>query len=205
MNEQTPNIILIAGPNGAGKSTAAKALLVDSLGVDEFVNADTIARGLSAFRSDRVAIDAGRIMLKRLRELTAKRANLAFETTLASRSFAPWIADLRGQGYTFLLHYFWIPSSDFAVQRVAERVARGGHFVPDKDVHRRYQAGLRNFFELYMPIADKWTIYDNSRPVENFKMIATGTRSQTDFVLDSELWNNLRRNYANGTTKKSRA
>ena len=96
-----PHLVVIAGPNGAGKSTSATSLLQGALGVSEFVNADTIAGGLSAFRPEAAAIQAGRVMLQRLQFLAEQRVDFAFETTLASRSFAPWIAQLRGKGYTF--------------------------------------------------------------------------------------------------------
>jgi predicted ABC-type ATPase len=79
-----PTLIILAGPNGAGKSTVAETLIRETLQVFEFVNADTIARGLSAFAPDSVAFAAGRIMLMRLRELVEARANFAFETTLAT-------------------------------------------------------------------------------------------------------------------------
>ena len=95
-----PNLVVIAGPNGAGKSTLAPALLHGLLGLDSFVNADVIARGLSGFDPDRAAIQAGRIMLQRLDELAEAREDFAFETTLASRTFAPWIGDLIASGYT---------------------------------------------------------------------------------------------------------
>jgi predicted ABC-type ATPase len=137
-----PIIIVVAGPNGAGKSTAAPYLLRDTLKVDEFVNADAIAAGLSAFRPDRVAVTAGRIMLARIRQLAAARADLTFETTLASRSFAPWLARLRGDGYRVHLLFLWLGSADLAVSRVAERVRLGGHDVPEAVVRRRYRAGL---------------------------------------------------------------
>jgi predicted ABC-type ATPase len=112
-----PNLVVIAGPNGAGKSTAAPALLHGLLGLEHFVNADTIARGLSAFDPESVAAEAGRVMLQHLKELAAQRQDFAFETTLASRSFAPWIADLDQGGNTFLQVYLWIPSPDLCVSR----------------------------------------------------------------------------------------
>ena len=147
MSEPRPSIVILAGPNGAGKSTVAPALLHDAFGVDEFVNADVIARGLSAFDPDRVAITAGRIMLARLHELAAQRADFAFETTLASRSFAPWLRGLRMSGYDLHLFFLWLSSADLAIARVADRVGMGGHFVPDDVVRRRYLAGIRNFFD----------------------------------------------------------
>ena len=90
-----PSVVVLAGPNGAGKSTVAPALLQGALGIDEFVNADVIARGLSAFDPESAAIAAGRVMLARLHELAEQRVSFAFETTLASRSFALWLRRLR--------------------------------------------------------------------------------------------------------------
>jgi predicted ABC-type ATPase len=115
--ECPPQVIVLAGPNGAGKSTSAPALLRGTLGVTEFVNADVIARGLSGFAPEGVAFEAGGIMLQRLRDLAAARVDFAFETTLAGRSQARWIAELCGTGYIFRLVYFWLPSPDFAVAR----------------------------------------------------------------------------------------
>jgi predicted ABC-type ATPase len=143
-----PHVVVLAGPNGAGKSTAAPALLAGTLGLTDFVNADVIARGLSAFRPQDAALEAGRIMLERLRSLASLQASFAFETTLASRSFAPWIADLRRQNYVFHLVFLYLPGPEAAIARVAERVRSGGHDVPVETIRRRYTAGLRNFFHL---------------------------------------------------------
>jgi predicted ABC-type ATPase len=152
LNPPRPSVVILAGPNGAGKSTAAPDLLHGALEVNEFVNADVIARGLSAFDPDSVAIAAGRVMLARIRELAEQRVNFAFETTLASRSLAPRIRDLLASGYAIHLVFLWLSSADLAVQRVAARVAAGGHNVPEQTVRRRYQAGIRNFFGVYEPI-----------------------------------------------------
>lgn len=157
-----PKIILIAGCNGAGKSTLAPFLLRDTLGLTDYVNADTIAQGLSAYAPETVALEAGRVMLKRLRELAARRAHFAFESTLASRSYAPWIAELKQQGYEFDLFFIWLSSPELAVRRVEERVRLGGHSIAEDTIRRRYQRGLQNFFALYQPLASSWTAYDNS-------------------------------------------
>ena len=162
MNEARPSLIILAGPNGAGKSTAAPALLHGALAVDEFVNADVIASGLSAFDPESVAIAAGRVMLMRVHELAEQRVTFAFETTLASRTFAPWLRDLRISGYEIQLLFLWLPSAEFALDRVADRVRAGGHDVPTETVRRRYRAGLRNFFSLYEPLASAWKLYDSS-------------------------------------------
>jgi predicted ABC-type ATPase len=178
-------------PNGAGKSTAAPDLLHGALHVDEFVNADVIARGLSAFNAQAVAFDAGRAMLSRLKELAAHRKNIAFESTLASRSFAPWIRELKKTGYRFHLFYFWVPTPDICVDRVRERKVLGGHDVPVETIHRRYYAGLRNFFELYSPIADEWQFFDNTQKPRS--LIASKEQ-----ILNPEVWARLEQEYGNG-------
>jgi len=161
---EEPAVIMMAGPNGAGKSSIAPGLLAKALGVVEYVNADVIARGISGFDPDRAALSAGRIMLQRLDELAEERQSFSFETTGASRSFASRISGLKNQGYYFLLAYVWVKSADISVQRVAQRVALGGHNVPEETIRRRYMRGLANFFDLYRPLADEWQFFDNSAP-----------------------------------------
>jgi predicted ABC-type ATPase len=190
-----PNLIVLAGPNGAGKTTASRNLLTGALAVEEFVNADAIAKGLSAFRPESVAIEAGRIMLARLHELAADRVSFAFETTLASRSFAPWIQKLRENGYAFRLIYLWLHSADHAVTRVRERVSSGGHDVPEAVIRRRYQGGLKNFFQLYSPLAEGWTFFDSSVR-GRAALIAEGSYAVTTLVSAPELWDNLRREWS---------
>ena len=189
-----PSVILLGGPNGAGKSTAAPALLRGSLGVTEFVNADVLASGLSGFAPDPMAMTAGRIMIQRLRELAACRASFAFETTLASRSFAPWVARLVQSGYVFRLVYLWLPNADVAVARVAERERTGGHHVPEETVRRRYDRGLRNFFKLYRPLAAVWRMYDNAS-VSGPRLIANGKGVAATRVRDSATWDAIRSRY----------
>jgi predicted ABC-type ATPase len=107
-----PHVIVIAGPNGAGQSTAAPALLRDLLGVAEYVNADLIAQGLSAFDAASVALQAGRVMLKRIRQLAAQRRHFAFETTLATRSYVPWLTELKADGYVVDLVFLSLPAPE---------------------------------------------------------------------------------------------
>ena len=182
-----PNVVILAGPNGAGKSTAAPRVVADLLAVGAFVNADTIARGLSAFDSESVAFQAGRIMLERLKELAAQRANFAFETTLASRTFAPFLRQLRASGYQVELVYVWLPSADMCVQRVRSRFRSGGHFVEEEIVRRRYERSLKNFFGLYQRLADDWQVYENANGREAHR-VAEGRFAQTDIVHDPEMW-----------------
>jgi predicted ABC-type ATPase len=185
--QDSPHLVLIAGPNGAGKSTAAPIILREFLGVGEFVNADTIALGLSNFQPEAVAIQAGRVMLRRLHELAAKRVDFAFESTVASRSFAPWITGLKRRGYVFYLVYLWLPSPEMAIARVKARVKMGGHSVPDNVVRRRYIGGRRNFFELYRPLADRWFFYDNAE-ASGPSLIAEGIYGDVTIVHDYKAW-----------------
>ncbi len=194
MPEPAPNVVVLAGPNGAGKSTSAPKLLKGVLGIYEFVNADIIAHGLSGFRPDQAGLAAGRIMLDRLRELARQRSSFAFETTLASRTFAPWIADLLRTGYQFHLVFLWLPTADLAVARVAARVQAGGHDVPEETIRRRYEAGLLNFFRLYRPMTTTWQLCDNSVS-DNPKLIASGEAALTRFVVDSSAWEPIKRRH----------
>lgn len=182
-----PSVVVLAGPNGAGKSTAGPALLKGALRVTEFMNADVIAQGLSAFGPERVALTAGKVMLARMRDLAAKRVSFAFETTLAGRMHARWLRDLLAQGYEFHLVYFWLPSPEFAVRRVRNRVLLGGHSVPEATIRRRYRAGLRNFFTVYRLLATRWRVYDNSAgPVP--QLIASGRGATVTRVKDKTVW-----------------
>jgi predicted ABC-type ATPase len=194
MSESSPNVVVLAGPNGAGKSTAAPLILKEALGIDEFVNADVIAQGLSGFEPERASLAAGRIMLARLRELARQRSGFAFETTLASRSFAPWLADLIQTGYQFHLVFLWLPHPDIAVARVAARVRAGGHDVPEETIRRRYESGLRNFFRLYQPMTTTWKLCDNSEAA-NPKLIASGQANLARIGADSPAWRLIKTRY----------
>lgn len=194
MSRRSPLVVVIAGPNGAGKSTTAPWLLRDTLRVEEFVNADAIADGLSAFRPDSVAISAGRAMLQRMRFLADSRADFAFETTLASRSFVPWLARLRSDGYHVHVLFLWLENADLAVDRVAARVRLGGHAVPEATVRRRFERGVQNFFRLYLPIADSWQVFNNSgarRP----RLIASGSGKRVQQVVNPPLWRGMSEKY----------
>jgi predicted ABC-type ATPase len=154
--------VIIGGPNGAGKTTSAFKLLPRTLHVVEFVNADEIARGLSPFDPESVALAAGRLMLDRIHELIEAGQSFALETTCASRSHARLMRILQAAGYRTTLLFLWLPSPKVAVARVARRVRAGGHRIPEDVIHRRFWAGLRNMRHLYLPLADVAAIYDNS-------------------------------------------
>jgi predicted ABC-type ATPase len=191
----SPHVIVIAGPNGAGKSTVAPVLLQEVLELETFVNADTIARGLSAFAPEKVAIQAGKIMLEQLHRLASQQASFAFETTLASRTFAPFLKRLKSDGYTVSLLFLYLESPELALERVAKRVKSGGHAIPEAVVRRRYETGLKNFFSFYKPVVDDWAIWNTSG--RTYKLIARQANDAKLSIIDLERWQVLTRLYAN--------
>jgi len=181
-----PNVVILAGPNGAGKTSAAPTLLRDELRVAEFVNADVIARGLSGFSANAVAVEAGRIMLRRLDELSASDQDFAFETTLSGNAFLAAMERWRLGGYTIRIVYLWVRSPEIAIDRVHARAKQGGHIVPDEVIRRRYDRGLLNFANRYRHAADRWHVYDNTDPLDR-RAVAHGSTGVVE-VVDDGLW-----------------
>ena len=161
------------------------------LGCKEFVNSDEIAKGLSPFNADNiaVAVEASRIMYRRIRELVAANKTFALETTLASRSIAKLLQNAQERGYYVTLLYFWLNTPDLAVERVRNRVASGGHNVTERTVRRRYTAGIQNLFQLYIPICDYWMITDNS--LSPMEVIAKGFKDGKREIYNPVVYNKL--------------
>lgn len=178
-----PKLYIIAGCNGAGKTTASYTVLPEMLGCKEFVNADEIAKGLSPFNPESVAIEAGRLMLQRMEVLLSEGADFAFETTLASRSYVKFIEKAHAIGYYVSLLFFWLPTPEQAIERVATRVREGGHSIPSEVIRRRYTNGIRNLSRIYIPICDYWTVYNNSS-VGAIRKVAWGINKEIKEVTD---------------------
>lgn len=190
MNEKPPRVAVMAGINGAGKTTASKEILLNVLKIPVFTNADAVARGLNAFNPESEAIRAGRVMLAWLDDLAEARRDFAFETTLAARTYASWLAKLKASGYEVYLYYYWLDSPDLAISRVAQRVQSGGHHIPEATIRQRYARSIKNFFELYCPIADWWEVYDNTYGLK--ELLAVGTPDD-ESIADPDLWERFRR------------
>ncbi|WP_026450850.1 zeta toxin family protein [Aequorivita capsosiphonis] len=188
-------LFIIAGCNGAGKTTASYTILPDILKCSEFVNADEIARGLSPFNPDKSSFQAGRLMLKRINELMNFGDDFAFETTLATKSYKNYVVQAQKKGYEVTLLFFFLKSSELAINRVKIRVEEGGHNIPQNIIIRRYENGLNNFFSIFKPIVDKWIFIDNSERLPD--MIAKGDKTEYQ-ILKLELWNFLKQNYDEG-------
>ena len=182
-----PNLYIIAGCNGAGKTTASYTVLPEILHCKEFVNADNIAAGISPFNPEGVAIEAGRIMLKRVDELLKEKADFAFETTLATRSYVSLIKKAQLVGYKVTLLYFWLDTPETAYIRVAKRVSEGGHNIPLDIIERRYYRGLYTLVNLYIPICDKWIVVNNVTAPS--KIILQGAVELGQTILNNDIWN----------------
>ncbi len=185
------NLYIISGCNGAGKTTASYTVLPEILNCKEFVNADEIARGLSPFNPESVAIEAGRLMLQRIEFLLEKDTSFSIETTLSTKSYINLVRRAQEKGFSVRILFFWLNSPELAIRRVAERVAKGGHNIPEPIIRRRYTAGLKNLFNLFMDQVDYWDIYDNSDYPR--KQIACGGKNAKTIINEDFLFNQLKR------------
>lgn len=187
------NLYIISGCNGAGKTTASYTILPEILNCKEFVNADEIAKGLSPFQPEKVAIEAGRIMLGRIKELLKNNENFAFETTLATKSYKNTILEAKSKGYNVTLIFFWLQTVDLAKNRVRERILKGGHHIEPGVIERRYLAGIRNLFDIYIPISEIIFIFDNS---EGTHELIAEKKNNLDFLIINNLkYNKLQQYY----------
>lgn len=187
---QDKNLYIIAGCNGAGKTTASFTILVDTLECMEFINADEIAKGLSPFQPEKVAFEAGRIMLNRIKELLHKGVNFSIESTLSTKSYKHLIINAQQKGYKVSILYFWLQSVELAKERVKSRVLEGGHNIEPQIIERRYFRGIKNFLELYIHMADAVLIFDNS--FGNHQLIAQTNSVKKIDVIDEVKFQKLK-------------
>lgn len=176
-----PNLYIIAGCNGAGKTTASFTVLPEMLHCDIFINADEIARGLSPLKPELSSIEAGRLMLKKINDNIPLQKDFAFETTLSSKTFRNTILKAQKAGYETTLLFFWLNSVELAYERVETRVLEGGHHVAKHVIARRYFAGIKNLFNIYIPISNYWMIFDNSKKMSS-ELIAEGNNPNTPII-----------------------
>lgn len=182
-------LYIIAGCNGAGKTTASFTILPEILDCHEFINADEIAKGLSPFNPEGVAFEAGRIMISRINELMESGENFAFETTLATRSYVSKIKEAQENGYFVTLLFFWLQSEELAIERVKTRVKEGGHNIPVPVIRRRYKRGIKNLFELYLPMVDECMIADNTK--KGHEIVATKLLGKKVVILKKDKFKDL--------------
>ncbi len=186
-----PNLYIIAGCNGAGKTTASYTVLPEILNCKEFINADEIARGLSPFQPEKVAITAGRIMLQRIDELINLKVDFAIETTLTTKSYTKMIEVARLNGYNIKLAYLWLNNVDLAIERVNARVKEGGHNIPEDVIRRRYKKGIFNLINIFIVLCDYWLVFDNSD--ESFTFVAEGDNVNDPSIYNNKIWELIKR------------
>jgi predicted ABC-type ATPase len=193
--EARPQGVIVAGPNGAGKSTLAPKLVAQEFGITIYVNPDVIAQGLAGFDPASAGIRAGRILHERLEELRAAQESFAVESTISGRSLQRVLRTLKASGYTTLLVYLWLPEPDLAVERVANRVRLGGHYVPEADIRRRFHRSLVNFQTVYRRITDTWRVYHALTPMDDPdpRVIAHGVGNDAVGILDEDAWLEIQR------------
>ena len=167
---------ILAGPNGAGKTTFANEFLPIEAGCLNFINADLIAQGLSPFQPSKLAIEAGRLMIQQINNCVTNKESFAIETTFSGKGYYRKIIHWKNQGYEIIIFFLKLPSVEIAIERVKLRVAKGGHNIPEEVIHRRYYSGLRNLFEIYIPICDYWMLFNNS--VSPSEIIAEGYKDK---------------------------
>ena len=189
----TKNLYIIAGCNGAGKTTASFTILPEILNCKEFVNADEIAKGLSPFQPENVAFEAGRIMINRVNELLNLNKTFAFETTLATKSYKQKVLEAQKNDYIVTLLFFWLQSIDLAKERVKNRVTEGGHNIESSVIERRYKNGIKNLFEIYLPIVNELMIFDNTDGMP--ELIAEKTKDSEINIVNNSKFNKLKRQY----------
>lgn len=186
------NLYIIAGCNGAGKTTASFTILPEILNCKEFVNADEIAKGLSPFQPETVALEAGRIMLNRINELLKEKESFAFETTLSTKSYKQKIEYAKHNGYIVTLLFFWLKNVELAKERVKIRVSEGGHNIEPEVIERRYKNGIKNLFNIYLPIVDGALIFDNSEG--QHELLAQKTIDGKLTIIDEQKFIELKEN-----------
>ena len=185
-------LYVIAGCNGAGKTTASHTILPEILDCKEFVNADEIAKGLSPFQPEKVAIEAGKFMWQRIKKLLEAGQSFAFETTLSTRSYAQFIDKAKSLDYQVTCLFFWLNSEELAIARVATRVKEGGHHIPADVIKRRYKSGLQNFFNIFLDKVDNWLFVNNSG--DNYEIIAEGALNE-ETINNIGQWEELKKKY----------
>jgi predicted ABC-type ATPase len=183
------DIVILGGPNGAGKTTAARVLLPEFFELHPFLNADDFAREISPSDVDRVALKAGRMLIEQMRGYIRTGSSFAFETTCSGRSYLKTLQECKSNGWRITLLYFWLPTPEMAVLRVARRVRQGGHNIPEEVIHRRYWAGISNMVRHYLPLADEAEIYDNT---DRHRVLIAEKREGLGLIVhDSERWTRI--------------
>jgi predicted ABC-type ATPase len=180
-------LVVVGGPNGAGKTTLARAYAT-AHGL-RYLGADDMAAQLAPQDPASARVAAARGFSRALRQAIAARESLVIESTLSGGSLGVHLAAARQAGYALTLVMVYLDSVEICLRRVAQRVAAGGHDVPETDVRRRYGRSLQQFLRRYRLLADDWLVVFNGEA--GYVTVAEGAGAQTVAVLDDGLWAQL--------------
>jgi len=183
-----PTLYILAGPNGSGKTTLAKDLLPQEIKCLNFLNPDLLAAGLSPLDATAGAFRAGRLLLQEFDHNVAHRISFGIETTLSGLTYLDRFREAKEKGYRLVLFYIWAGTIEMSLERIRDRVAKGGHHVPDEDVRRRFGRSIKHFFNHYRPLVDEYSVFINRDPSP--KVIAFGS-PERETVIDAELYQEL--------------
>ena len=162
--------IIIAGANGSGKTTFSNQLIKET--GYAFLNADNIERELNEPSSGITKLKAGRIFFKQLEGLINDNQSFILESTLAGNYLKKIIDTLKAKDYEVNTLYIFLENPQVCIERIANRVKKGGHFIPDEDVIRRYYRSKNNFWKMYAPLSTTWQLYFNE--TANAQRVAMG-------------------------------
>ena len=174
-------LIVIAGPNGAGKTTFARDYLQEYPA--DFLSADDLALKISPNQPESAKIEAGRQFSKKLQESFRSGESVVIESTLSGKSMQRILDHAREAGYGITIAFIFLESAQACINRVRERVQKGGHDVPESDVLRRFSRSKENFWNIYKDEADLWFLFYNSDAT--VPMVAFGEKSRYN-VTDEE-------------------
>jgi predicted ABC-type ATPase len=172
MKFMAKEVIIIAGPNGSGKTTFARQYLQTNSYKPEFINADLIAEKLDSKDVQKVRVSAGKIFLKKIFQLISENKSFIIETTLSGKYLQNILNDLKKNDYRITLIFIFLESYEISIIRIKERVIKGGHFVPEEDIIRRFSRSIDNFWKIYKDKADYWYLIYNSENI--FQEVAVG-------------------------------
>lgn len=177
--DKIKEIIIVAGANGVGKTTFAQQFLIE-YPVYEYLNADEIAKEISPENIRENQFRAGKIFFERLKNFVAEDKPFLIESTLSGRYLIKFLSKIQSRNYQTTLVFIFVDSPEVSIERIAGRVRKGGHFVPEEDVRRRYERGRRNFWTIYKNLADRWSLIYNSN--DSFEYVVIGKRNEENII-----------------------